>query len=196
MCVGQYSYLRVVVCCGDYILHLGRNIVYTFFGCCTWYYNMPTALAVDEVSFRNFSGGRRGQTAFGSGGWGVCINKKNLPTTGLQDSKWRFAKQINLLPKKFHPKGIRNVFTHRKQQKHPHERDHWDLWCGHGDSFCRNEKIHILGEQNGSGIICVRGASQVLRIIQGQNEQVSDLLFAAFHVGARRSRGTAWKQRF
>ena len=41
MCVGQYSYLRVVVCCGDYILHLGENIVYTFFGCCTYYYNLP-----------------------------------------------------------------------------------------------------------------------------------------------------------
>ena len=42
MCVGQYSYLRVVVCCGDYILHLGENIVYTFFGCCTYYYNLPS----------------------------------------------------------------------------------------------------------------------------------------------------------
>ena len=50
MCVGQYSYLRSKMLCGNYILHLGRNIVYTFFGCCTWYYNMPTAWAVDEVS--------------------------------------------------------------------------------------------------------------------------------------------------
>ena len=41
MCVGQYSYLRVVVCCGDYILHLGEDIVYTFLGCCTYYYNLP-----------------------------------------------------------------------------------------------------------------------------------------------------------
>lgn len=45
MCVGQYSYLRVVVCCGDYILYLGENIVYTFFGCCTYYYNLPYTLA-------------------------------------------------------------------------------------------------------------------------------------------------------
>ena len=27
--------------CGNYILHLGENIVYTFFGCCTYYYNLP-----------------------------------------------------------------------------------------------------------------------------------------------------------
>ena len=50
MCVGQYSYLRVVVCCGDYILHLGENIVYTFFGCCTYYYNLPS-LVQREVAF-------------------------------------------------------------------------------------------------------------------------------------------------
>ena len=48
MCVGQYSYLRVVVCCGDYILHLGENIVYTFFGCCTYYYNLPRWIAKQD----------------------------------------------------------------------------------------------------------------------------------------------------
>ena len=41
MCVGQYSYLRSKMLCGNYILHLGENIVYTFFGCCTYYYNLP-----------------------------------------------------------------------------------------------------------------------------------------------------------
>jgi hypothetical protein len=30
MCVRQYSYLRVVCLCGNYILHYGKNIVYTF----------------------------------------------------------------------------------------------------------------------------------------------------------------------
>ena len=49
MCVGQYSYLRVVVCCGDYILHLGENIVYTFFGCCTYYYNLPEVARASET---------------------------------------------------------------------------------------------------------------------------------------------------
>ena len=28
--------------CGNYILHLGENIVYTFWGCCTYYYNLPS----------------------------------------------------------------------------------------------------------------------------------------------------------
>ena len=51
MCVGEYSYLRVVVCCSDYILHLGENIVYTFLGCCTYYYNMPSFEEKDGVHF-------------------------------------------------------------------------------------------------------------------------------------------------
>ncbi len=79
MCVGQYSYLRVVVCCGDYILHLGENIVYTFFECCTCYYNLPTLWSEKGLSFKAVYAEHSDRTAIGVI---IAEGEKNYYVTG------------------------------------------------------------------------------------------------------------------